>query len=77
MHALHGHQTLGGVMDALEAFLNASIGLVVSVLAVTYLWPLWGWEATTGQAVGVTAMFWALSAVRAYVLRKAFRCLAR
>ncbi len=62
-------------MDGLEAITNAFVGLVVSFLAVRYVFPLWGWEATSGQAVGVTGMFWALSAARTYVLRKVFRWL--
>ena len=60
-------------MDFLEAVTNATIGLIVSVLAVRFMWPVFGWEASTGQAAGVTALFWALSAVRAYMLRRLFR----
>lgn len=60
-------------MDALEAVTNACVGLAVSFLAVRYVFPLWGWEVTHAQAVGVTGMFWALSAARTYVLRKVFR----
>ena len=51
-------------MDSLEALTNATVGLVVSFLAVRYLFPMWGWEATYTQAAGVTGMFWALSVVR-------------
>ena len=64
-------------MDSAEALTNGTIGLAVSFLAVRYLVQLWGWEASHAQAVGVTGMFWALSAGRAYLLRKVFRWLAR
>ena len=64
-------------MDSAEALTNATIGLAVSFLAVRYLFPLWGWEATHAQAVGVTGLFWALSAGRTYLFRKVFRWLAQ
>ena len=60
-------------MDSIEAFTNATVGLVVGFLAARYLFPFWGLEATSGQAIGLTAMFFTLSAVRVYVLRKVFR----
>jgi membrane protein implicated in regulation of membrane protease activity len=60
-------------LDAIEAATNATVGLCVSVLAVWALWPLFGWDATGAQSVAVTALFWALSTVRAYVLRRVFR----
>ena len=61
--------------DGAEAISNATIGLGVSVLAVWTLWPLFGWEATGGQSVAVTALFFALSTVSTYIIRKAFRWL--
>ena len=60
-------------MDALEATTNATLGLCVSVIAVWALWPLFGWAASPAQSVGVTGLFWALSTVRGYIVRKAFR----
>ena len=63
-------------MDALEALTNATVGLVVSVLAVWTLWPLFGWHASPAQSVAVTGLFWALSAVRGYLVRRLFRWLA-
>lgn len=63
-------------MDATEAIANATIGLLVSVLAVRLLWPLFGWEATGAQSVAVTGLFWALSAARSYLLRRLFRWLS-
>lgn len=54
-------------MTALEAFTNAAIGLVVSWLATFFVL---GYSAA-GSA-SVTAMFFTLSFVRAYVLREIF-----
>lgn len=55
-------------MTALEALANAAIGLAVSWLATIYVL---GYSAA-GSA-GVTAMFFVLSFVRAFVLREVFR----
>ena len=62
-------------LDAAEAITNAAIGVAVSIGAVRLLWPLFGWEATTGQSVGVTVLFFGLSAARSFVIRRAFRWL--
>lgn len=63
-------------MSALEAFTNATLGVLVSIIAVRFLWPVFGWEATGGQAVGVTALFWALSFGRNYAVREFFKWLS-
>ncbi len=55
-------------MIALEAFTNASIGLIVS-WAATYF--VLGYSASGSLAV--TALFFALSFTRAYVIRRIFR----
>lgn len=66
-----------GVIDATEALCNAAIGLVVSWAGVYWLLPLWGLTPSATASVGITAMFFGLSFIRSYLLRKAFRCLAR
>lgn len=58
-------------MSALEALCNATIGLLVSWAATFFVL---GYSATGSLAV--TAMFFALSFTRSYVLRLAFRRLA-
>lgn len=63
-------------MTALEAFTNATLGLLVSFVAVQALWPLFGWTATVGQSASVTGLFWALSFIRSYIVRRAFKCLS-
>jgi hypothetical protein len=63
-------------MDGLEAFANATLGLVVSVLAVKLLWPLFGWQASATQSIAVTGIFWGLSFARSYIIRRVFRWLS-
>jgi hypothetical protein len=58
-------------VTALEALCNAAIGLLVSWAATFFVL---GYSATGSLAV--TAMFFALSFTRSYVLRLVFRRLA-
>ena len=55
-------------MDAIEALTNAAIGLLVS-WAATYF--ILGYTASGSAAV--TAMFFGMSFVRAWVIRSTFR----
>lgn len=55
-------------LDAIEALTNAAVGLVVSYAATVFVL---GYTLTSGAAV--TAMFFGLSFVRAYILRGIFR----
>jgi len=55
-------------IDVLEALSNAAIGFVISWAAT--FWIL-GYSA--GGSILVTAMFFALSFSRAYILRRLFR----
>lgn len=63
-------------MDALEATTNAALGLIVSWLAVYFVFPLWGMSPTATQSAQVTLFFFALSWVRSYSLRRVFRWLS-
>ena len=54
-------------MDALESLANASIGLLVSWLAT---WLVLGYSASA--SIGVTLLFFTLSFVRSYLLRRFF-----
>ena len=58
-------------MDALEAFANASVGLVVSWSAT---WLVLGYSPAS--SAGVTAMFFGLSFARAWIIRGIFRGLS-
>jgi hypothetical protein len=56
------------MLSATEALANATVGLAVSWLATFYLL---GYSATGSLAV--TAMFFGLSFIRAFVIREIFR----
>ena len=63
-------------LDALEALTNATVGLLVS-WGVTYLLlPLWGLTPTIGASLGITAMYFCISALRSFVVRRIFRGIA-
>ncbi len=57
--------------DLAEVLANAIVGLAVSWAAT---WAVLGFSPV--QSVGVTAMFFALSTARQFVLRRLFRMLA-
>ena len=57
--------------DLTEVLANAVVGLAVSWAAT---WAVLGFSPV--QSVGVTAMFFALSTARQFVLRRLFRRLA-
>jgi hypothetical protein len=59
--------------DAAEALTNATIGLLIS-WAVTYAaLPVWGLTPSPADAVGITAMYFVVSAARAFAVRRVFR----
>ena len=55
-------------IDIIEAFANAAVGLILSWLASVLVLGY-----TAAESVGVTAMFFALSFSRSWVLRRFFR----
>lgn len=59
------------MIDAAEAFVNATIGLVVSW---TLTWAVLGFSPV--QSAGITAMFFTASFSRAWIIRALFRRLA-
>lgn len=60
-------------MSALEAFTNAAIGLLISWIATWTLLPLFGLHPGPGQSAGIVGLFFCLSFIRSYVLRRLFR----
>lgn len=60
-------------MDALEATANAVLGLTLSLLAVWAAWPLFGWSVTWESNLAVSAVFFVISWVRNWLIRKLFR----
>ena len=61
--------------DNAEAFLNAALGLLVSIAAVHLLRAMGAWDSLPAWAVA--GMFFGLSFARARALRWAFRRAAR
>ncbi len=59
-------------MDAIEALTNAVVGLLVSWAATFFVLGY-----TPGQSAAITAMFFALSFLRAWAIRAVFRRLSR
>lgn len=56
----------------LEAFLNTLSGLVLSVVVGHYLYPMFGWQPTWAENIGLTLIFTFISIARSYVWRRAF-----
>lgn len=59
-------------MSAVEAAANVAVGYIVSVAATAVVMPAFGYRVTAGDALGISAVFTAVSLVRSYVLRRAF-----
>ncbi len=60
-------------MSALEAAISTAIGFAVSWALTFYVLPLWGFEPSTGQALGITAVYTAASFLRGWAVRAVFR----
>ena len=63
-------------MTAVEALLNATIGLFVSWAATYWMLPLWGLTPSHSDAAGITGLFFGLSFLRSYLIRRAFRAIS-
>ena len=63
-------------LDATEALTNSLIGLLASWAVTYYLLPLFGLYPSKTAAIGVTAMYFGISTVRSYILRRIFRALS-
>lgn len=59
--------------SAIEALCNAVVGLIVSWAVTFYALPLWGLTPTASASAGITAMYFAISFARSWVIREAFR----
>ncbi len=61
-------------LDIVEAITNAAVGFAVSWGITFYaLPPLFGIVPSGKEAVQITALFFSISTLRAYVLRRVFR----
>lgn len=61
------------MIDAIEATTNAVIGYLVSVTATWLILPLWGFPASLGASFGISAVFFVVSFLRSFALRRIFR----
>lgn len=59
--------------SAIEALCNAVIGLAVSWAVTFYALPLWGFTPSYSASAGITTMYFAISFVRSWAIREAFR----
>ena len=62
-------------MSFIEAKTNAGAGLAVSWVFTYYGLPYFGLEPSPADATGITACYFALSMLRAYLLRRFFNAL--
>lgn len=56
----------------IESLMNTSIGLAVSIVAGTLVFPLFGFHPSAGQNIAISLIYTAISIVRQYVLRRWF-----
>lgn len=60
------------LMSFLEANANAVVGLIVSWLFNYFVLPLFGLITTPLQAAGITGLFFIISTLRSYIIRRLF-----
>ena len=59
-------------MSAVEAVANVAVGYLVAVASTAVVLPAFGYAVTAVDALGISAVFTAVSLVRSYALRRAF-----
>jgi len=63
--------------SAFEALTGTAVGLIVSMIANAYVFPLYGFHPSLLDNIGITLIYTAISIARGYLLRRAFNMLAR
>ena len=58
--------------SALESTTNVVVGLIISILTQMALFPILGIPVSTKQNAIITAVFFVLSFVRGYIIRRIF-----
>lgn len=56
----------------IEAITNTTVGFGISLLSISIILPLMGFETSTGQNITLTVYFTLISIVRSYILRRIF-----
>ena len=59
-------------MSAFEAFLNVTVGYVLSVVVGQLVYPLFGIPITLGENAAITLIFMAVGFIRSYLFRRFF-----
>ncbi len=61
------------IQSAIEAVLNVGSGFIIAMLLWQFVAaPLWGYEVTLLDNLGLTALFTGVSVVRSYIWRRFF-----
>lgn len=60
------------LMSMIEAWANVMVGYWLSVAANLVVLPMFGFDVSAGQAIGIGIVFTAISLVRSYLLRRWF-----
>lgn len=63
--------------SAVEACINMLVGLIVSMVANTIVFPRFGFHPSLLDNIGITLIYTAISLIRSYCLRRAFNLLDR
>lgn len=58
--------------SAIETVIGTFIGILTSMVTQAIVYPLYGFEVTFSQNVGITAIFTIVSLVRGYLVRRMF-----
>lgn len=61
--------------SATEATMNIAVGLVVSMVANHFVFPVFGFHPSLADNVTITAIYTAISFVRHYFLRRFFNAI--
>lgn len=63
--------------SAAEAVTNVLVGLIVSMIANAIVFPIYGFNPSALDNIGITLIYTAISLVRSYCLRRAFNFIGR
>jgi hypothetical protein len=64
-------------MSLMEALANNAIAFIISIIANQFVLPIFGFNVTLAQSIGITIAFTAISIVRGYVVRRIFEAWGR
>ncbi len=56
----------------IEAIMNIIIGFSINFIANMTFFPLFGWEISTSQNIGLGAIYTIISLIRSYLIRRYF-----